>query len=621
MKTIITSISATVIVLAIGVANIYAEEAYASFLPSDTVELEESKSGGWNPLEFEQQPIQIPDSNLDVFRPKVPENISEVVASDATFDDRILISWIAPSGASYYKIGLTLWGSIKWLDASYDSTFYTFESDPSKIYTFSVQACNALGCSDIVTDKGSTSSAESPLEPVPELPDRPSNVSASDGTYPDKILITWSSADGATYYKVGLDTVGGFQQIPGADALVATRYTYFTDNTDRLPFMVAACNDVGCAVSNNNHGSIASPEPIEPEPIEPEAAVLLSPTDLRATDGTYADKVEITFNAAAGAASYWVFRSDELFGMGYRSITRTSSTSFIDTTAIPGVQYYYAATSCDADGVCTEDITPDGGYAGVLGEGVVEEEDEVVDEILAPAVPDRITTSRGVYEDKVEIAISEVENATQYEIYRTTDAASMGSKIGTTSETITNDNTVTPGINYFYRVKACNDAGCSDFTMADRGFAQASEAEPDHAVVELEETVAGLLISQESYMIGGSFGRHDFAGVERAFDWAFTTPRGSSFQLQGVPATSGDVFGWAEADIPTPTPAWYMFPLNVDMDDDGSMMFDWILASADMNNKMVVKLSGVSRTGEFLYSHQIDVDYSVSDGEIFFTAP
>ncbi|MEA2111360.1 MAG: hypothetical protein U9P71_04865 [Campylobacterota bacterium] len=546
MNSLISKMTATVVMLAIGTTSSYSEEKHASFLPSDI-----AKKSGINKrvsIEGETEGDSLLEDDLI---PVLPSDVRNVSASDGADNNTIVIAWARTQGADYYKIGKSLWGWISWIDTNVGDTIFSYSTTPGQSFTFAVAACNDVGCSAIDTDIGSTSGFT-----MPEL------------------------------------------------------------DIDRIPELTPI-----------------DPEPIDPEPIDPEPeadepeaeeaepAVLLSPTGLSASDGEFADRVEITFNAAAGAASYWVFRSDELFGMDYRSITRTSSTSFVDTTAVPGVQYYYAATSCDADGVCTEGITPDGGYAGVLGEGAVEEEDEVVDEAVAPTVPDRITTSRGVYEDKVEIAISEVDNATQYEIYRTTDASSMGTKLGSTAETITNDNTVTSGINYFYRVKACNDAGCSDFTMADRGFAQALESEPERAVEEIEETVLGLLVSQESYMIGGSFGRHDFAGVESSFDWAFTTPRGSSFQLQGIPATSGDVFGWAAADIPTPTPAWYMFALNVDIDDDGTMKFDWILASTDMNNKMVFKLSGVSGTGEFLYSDRINVNYSISNGEIFFTTP
>ncbi|MEA2111123.1 MAG: C1 family peptidase [Campylobacterota bacterium] len=129
--------------------------------------------------------------------------------------------------------------------------------------------------------------------------------------------------------------------------------------------------------------------------------------------------------------------------------------------------------------------------------------------------------------------------------------------------------------------------------------------------------VYNALTSQKSYTITGTFGQHDFADADAAFDWAFTLKSNSkSYQLQGNEATDDNVFGWEEVNIDTPSPAWYMFALGGDVDRDGTLKYDWILAG--VTTKAVYKLAGVSQSGNFLYSEPININYSVNGNTITF---
>ncbi len=124
------------------------------------------------------------------------------------------------------------------------------------------------------------------------------------------------------------------------------------------------------------------------------------------------------------------------------------------------------------------------------------------------------------------------------------------------------------------------------------------------------------LMSQKKYTISGTFGQHDFSGAESAFDWAFTTSKGTSYQLQGNAPTDSDVFGWKEVSIATPTPAWYMFSLGSDVDGDGNQKFDWVLLSTNESKKSAYKLAGVAGNGTFEYSSKLNIDYRVSGSSI-----
>ncbi len=127
------------------------------------------------------------------------------------------------------------------------------------------------------------------------------------------------------------------------------------------------------------------------------------------------------------------------------------------------------------------------------------------------------------------------------------------------------------------------------------------------------------LMNDTEYSLMGTFSQHDFAplGDNDPFDWAFTMlSTGKSYQLQGNTPSDNDLFGWKEVTITTPTPQWYMFQLNGDVDGDGSTKFDWILTSADMNNKSAYKLAGVADDGTFKYSSKLNIDYAINGNTI-----
>jgi hypothetical protein len=124
------------------------------------------------------------------------------------------------------------------------------------------------------------------------------------------------------------------------------------------------------------------------------------------------------------------------------------------------------------------------------------------------------------------------------------------------------------------------------------------------------------LMLSKTHPIAGTFGKHDFTDVTSAFDWAFTTAMGTSYQLQGKPANETNVFGWKQVDIEVPEAAWAMFPLDVD--GDGTIgKFEWILVGS--KTQAVYKLSGISDTGTFEYSSKIGLYYTIDNGVVTFS--
>lgn len=517
---------------------------------------------------------------------KVPTNVQ---ATDGTYISKVVVTYSTSSCNSSYKIYRALAGAVSPINYIGTSTTGTFEDTTATLgthYYYYVKGVNANGESAFSTsDEGYSSTLIIvPMCPIMSPPAIPTGISATDGSYSNKVVISSYDVSCASSYLIYRSNTPG-----GAKTYIGTTSDSSYSDTTVIPnqiyyYYVKAKNSYGSSgYSSYNQGS-AHQAVVAPT----------APNNFQATQGTYNDKIKITWDAVSGVDGYLLYRNTTGSGyydqIGWPSI---SGTSYDDSTVTPGTTYYYIIKSYK--GSTESDVGgPISGYANSSGLTQI------------PDIPSAIVATDGTYSDKVQVTVSTVTGATRYEVYRSENSSNVGSKIGSSSSAIISDTSVTPGVTYYYRVKACNNDGCSDYTLPDSGYANDSSSQ------SLEDKVKTALLAKGEYNIGGTFGKHDFSGVDQAFDWAFTIDGGSSYQLQGNAATANDVFGWKEVAIPMPTPLWYMFSLGADIDEDGSMKFDWVLVSTDTNNKAVYKLKGETPTGNFDYSSKIFVDYSIS---------
>jgi len=158
----------------------------------------------------------------------------------------------------------------------------------------------------------------------------PTGVQASDGNYTDKVRINWNSVSGASYYHVYRATSSGGSKI----SLGSWQGSITYDDTSATPgqnyyyFVKAATSSSGSNASDysayNEGWRKLSP-----------------PTGVNATDGTYTDKIRITWNSVSGASYYHVYRAtssgDSKISLG----SWQGSITYDDTSATPGQNYYY----------------------------------------------------------------------------------------------------------------------------------------------------------------------------------------------------------------------------------------------------------------------------------------
>ncbi|MBM4340890.1 MAG: hypothetical protein FJ110_15270 [Deltaproteobacteria bacterium] len=172
-------------------------------------------------------------------------------------------------------------------------------------------------------------------------PSAPTNVQASDGTYIDKVEVTWTASPGATSYTVyraanrwgTKTTLGTTSAITYDDttALAGTIYYYYVKAANANGTSNFSVYDTGSRGTSPTDG-IPSP-----------------PTNVQASDGTYIDKVEVTWTASPGATSYTVYRAANRW-VTKTALGTTSGTTYDDTTALPVKIYYYYVKASNANG-------------------------------------------------------------------------------------------------------------------------------------------------------------------------------------------------------------------------------------------------------------------------------
>ncbi len=281
------------------------------------------------------------------------------------------------------------------------------------------------------------------------IPNTPSTPSASDGTYTDKVRISWSSVSGANsyiIYRCTSTSSSSCSQI-STDSSSPYDYTSATIGTTYYYRLKACSGSSGTGIcsdySNYDTGYRA----------------IVAPNTPTVSDGDYTDKVRISWSSVSGANSYIIYRCTSTNSSSCSQISTDSSSPYNDTSSTAGIIYYYRLTACSGSsgtGICSNYSNYDTGYRA----------------IVAPNTP---TASDGDYTDKVRISWSSVSGANSYIIYRCTSTSSSScSQIGTDSSSPYDDASATIGTTYYYRLKACSGSSgsgnCSSYSNYNQGY-------------------------------------------------------------------------------------------------------------------------------------------------------
>jgi len=97
-----------------------------------------------------------------------------------------------------------------------------------------------------------------------------------------------------------------------------------------------------------------------------------------------------------------------------------------------------------------------------------------------PAAPANISAGSGDFADHIIVNFFEATYATSYSLYRcTTESTSSCSLLPGVNTRSYDDYAITDGSIYYYRVKACNTTGCSDYSWAAGGYMAVQPTPPE----------------------------------------------------------------------------------------------------------------------------------------------
>ena len=281
----------------------------------------------------------------------------------------------------------------------------------------------------------------------------PTQVQATDGSFTDKVRISWSGTEGH-YFRVFRHTSNSnTTAIPLGSAWI-NQLLY--DDSTAIPgttyyyWVKSSLNALGNDPSSFSAGDSG---------YRAKEGVSV-PTGVMATDGLFTSKVVVTWQG-----------SENLFYRVFRSTTNTSASAtalgtwkksftYEDNSAVAGTNYFYWVRSSVSSGGSNPSAfsEPDQGYRAKV----------------IVAVPENVQASDGTFTDKVQISWTG-SPGNYFRVFRNTvNNSSTATALGTWKvDTVYADASAIAGTSYYYWVKAsASNTGSnpSGFSQSDQGY-------------------------------------------------------------------------------------------------------------------------------------------------------
>ena len=325
--------------------------------------------------------------------------------------------------------------------------------------------------------------------------DAPTNVSASDGTYTDKIYITWGPVSGATYYEIYRSTsASGEKRSIGSNAVPA-----FSDEDGSLVvgttyyYWIKAVNSAGTSgFSSYDTGSLKPTSSTLPDlafvlPTGndwPASCFLSGSADSKSIQTSFCEgdtiRLYCSFGNSGGSAisSDYVITHEVLDGSGATiSFVPCDCSGSIYHLDPGGVLFWEAVTFAVPSTLPIGDYTyrctlDSNGALGELDESNNRREIRfsVVQKVSPPSAPTGVSASDGASTANVTVSWTADSGATSYQVYRATSSSGTKTLLGSTASTTYTDTSATPGTLYYYWIKATNTAGTSGFSSTNSGY-------------------------------------------------------------------------------------------------------------------------------------------------------
>lgn len=207
------------------------------------------------------------------------------------------------------------------------------------------------------------------------------------------------------------------------------------------------------------------------------------PKDVLASDGTYTSYVRVTWNSVSSPCNYYrVYRATSSGGTKTALGTGCqTSTSYNDTTATPGITYYYWVKSAK-DSSCS-DASDFSSYNSGWRK-------------LSP--PTGVSATKGACSDEVCITWNSVWGASYYLVYRATTPTGTKTALGNWQSSLSYcDGTAEHGVTYYYWVRAATSSSGyrpSGYSAYDTGWLPTPPEAQDDSVTTSVDTPVTIVL-------------------------------------------------------------------------------------------------------------------------------
>ena len=262
-----------------------------------------------------------------------------------------------------------------------------------------------------------------------------SNAPTVNSVTSSSLTVSWTAATEATFYNVyrAMSSGGPYVWLTMStdtsiiDRELSAGTAYF--------YRVAACTSAGCS-SQSVAGTGTTSAPLGGAPAAPGAPEV---------DSATSTSLNLRWNAVSGATYYRLFRGPVNIGT-YVSFLSTNGTSHTDTGLGPATTFFYRVVACNAIDCSSQSPYGSGTTSGST--------------IVIPAIPSAPTVGSAT-PTSLTISWSVVSGATYYVVYRSTSSGGSFANIYSTAATSYTEQQLVASTTYYYRVTACNSAGCS----------------------------------------------------------------------------------------------------------------------------------------------------------------
>lgn len=397
----------------------------------------------------ENEPIEPEPEPKD----KKPGRVKNLRASKGTYSDRIKLTWSTVAGVTGYTVykSYSQSGEMNYVGNSTANQYVDKNVTAGTVY-YALVAYNAKGFGELSMIVSGYLKKITPVE-VENKPKKPTDVSATKNVYFDKIKIRWSAPRKADSYEIYRKSSSGSWSKIGS-----TTGTEYLDkkvkaNTEYV-YGVKAINKAGKSKMSISVLGSTKPKPVantkKPTP----------PQNVKASKGSYSDKIKITWSKVKNATAYVVFKFSYV-SYQWVPLTKTTKTEYFDKDIQKNKWTAYVVKAANSKG---------NSAFSTAAYGLAKAKPAAV----RPNPPQSITASKGKYSTKVKITWSSVQNATYYMLYRWGETDDGWKKIAKTKSISYYDKKIEENVFYVYAAVAGNSAGSSKAITYDTGYAKIS---------------------------------------------------------------------------------------------------------------------------------------------------